>query len=243
MTKPKFEELTLITLPGTEFVFGAQRFGPTTFKGLRENDYGEGFRMPTIPELVNLVYASLENKKEYKTAKNVVKTQKHHWITGNTAVHYFPKGMFVQDNPELKGGRIFMNQKTLQSKLGSREEKRVVFSDDGSIRFAPYGFKRGFQTPLELSINTGIIALFGGEKNAEEFAKASEHYKAKPSFLAVENVDSPITRVANLGSYTIFGNRLDVDANSDEGSSNKYSFGIFEGAEGILQKIKQEEKE
>ena len=238
--KPRFEQITLMNLPGTEFIFDAQRIGPTTFKVLRENDYGEGYRMPTMPELVPLIHASLENKKEYKMAKNVVKTQKHHGITGNTAGHYFPEGMFAEDIPKMKSGRIVTPTfKVLEKRLGSREERGVTFSDDESVRFTSYDFKRKSQTPLELSINTGIIALVGGEENAEKLAKASGHYKVSPYFWVLGNVDSPITRVANLGSYTIFGNRLDVDATSIEGSSNKYSFGVFEGVETILQKSKK----
>ncbi len=238
--KPRFEQFTLMNLPGTEFIFDAQRIGPTTFKVLRENDYGEGYRMPTMPELVPLVHASLENKKEYKMARNVVKTQKHHRITGNTAVHYFPKGMFAEDIPKMKSGRIVTPTfKVLEKKLGSHKERGVVFSDDGSVRFTPYNFKKGYQTPLELSINKGIIALVGGEENAEKLAEASEHYKTNPCFWALENVGSPITRVTDLTSYTILGNRLDVEAHIDEGSSNKYSFGIFEGVETILQKSKK----
>lgn len=235
--KPRFEEITTMNLPDVGLRFNAQRVGPFGFHGLRKiNYYGKGFRMPTLPELVPLVYSSLENKKEYKTAKNVIKTLKNNRITGNTAIHYVPKGMFVQDNPELEDRilsdrTISMNQKALESKLGSHEEKGVVFSDDRSVRFTPYNFKRNFQTPLELSINTGIIALVSGEENAEKLAKASEHYKVKPSFWALENVALPITRVAGLWTDFFFARKLLVNADDVEGFVSRFSFGV--------QKIKQ----
>ena len=60
--KPKFEELTMMYLPSKELVFNAQKAGPMDFNGLINVNHQEGFRMSTIPEIVPLVYASLENK-------------------------------------------------------------------------------------------------------------------------------------------------------------------------------------
>ena len=228
--KPKFEQLTTMTLPDVGLRFNARRIGPKNFKGLRENDYGEGFRMPTIPELVPLIYASLGNK-NYNTTKNVVKTLKKDWITGDTGILYVPEGMFVQDNPELKDGQISMNQTALEKRLGSHKERGVIFSDNRSVRFTSYDFKRKSQTPLELSINTGIIALVGGEENAEKLAKASEHYRLKPYFYTLKNVGSSITRIADLDSSYLFTGKLTVDADHIEDFANQCSLGV--------QKIKQ----
>ena len=227
ITKPRFEEIkaiTTINLPDDELVFNAQRVGPMNFAGLRQADYGLGFRMPIMPELVPLVYACLENN-EYKTAKDVIKTLRSNWLTGNTGILYVPKGMYVQDNPELKDGRISMNQKVLEKRLGKNEEKGVVFSDDKTIRFTPYNYKRKSQSSLDLSKNTGIVALVGGEENAEKLAKVSEHYKMNPYFWAMENVDSPQTRVAVLGSLG-FGGGLYVVAGGSEYGDDGFSFGV-----------------
>ena len=228
--KPRFEEVVAVTtmnLPDFGLKFNAQRVGPTNFNGLRTADYGPDFRMPTMPELVPLVYASLENR-DKETAKNVIKTLKNNWLTGNTAIHYFPEGIFVEDNPEMKNGRIVTpTQKALEKRLGSHEEMRIAFSRDKIIRFVPYGFKRESQTALELARNPGIIALTGSEENAETLAKASEHYKLNPWFYALSKVDSPQTRVADLGSYD-FGGRLDVVADYSEDLDFRFSFGVLE---------------
>jgi len=235
ITKPKFKETIAVTTIELDdgLVFNAQRVGPMNFNGLRNADYGPGFRMPTMPELVPFIYASLENK-NYNAAKNVVKTLRNHWIAGNTGILYVPDGMFVQDNPELKK-RISMNQKTLKGKLGKHEEKGVVFSENRNIRFVPYGFKRESQSALELSTNTGIIALVGGEENAEKIAKASEYYRLNPYFWALENVDSPQIRVADLYSGG-FDDGLGVDAGSSESGGGRFSFGVLKDAEGIVAK-------
>ena len=226
--KPEFREVVTVTnmeLPDSGLTFNSQRVGPMNFNGLRNADYGQGFRMPTMPELVQLVYASLENQ-DYKTAKEVVSTLRNYWLAGDTGILYTKNGMYVQDKPKIENGRVSMNEKSLERKLGKHEEKGVVFSNDKSIRFTPYNYKRESQSALELSQNTGVIALTGSEENADKTAKASEHYKVKPYFRALSNVDSPQTRVAYLGSYN-FDVRLYVNAFSSENYA-RYSFGVKE---------------
>ena len=234
--KPSFREVvrvTTINLDDVGLVFNTQRVGPMTFNGLRNANYGPRFRMPTMPELVPLVYASLENK-NYDTAKNVIKTLRDSWITGNTGILYVQDGMYVQDNPNMENGRISMSQKTLERKLEKHEEKGVVFSEDKTIRFVPYGFKRKSQGALELSKNTGVIALVGSEENAERIAKASEHYKIGPYFWVLSNVDSPQTRVASLGSGGCLGSwRLSVGGAYWGDYYGGCAFGVLKsGAEG-----------
>jgi len=233
--KPRFEEVvevTTINLPDFSLKFNAQRVGPTNFNGLRTANYGPYFRMPTMPELVPLVYASLENQ-DKETAKNVIKTLKSNWLTGNTAIHYFPGGMFVEDNPEMKNKRIVTpTQKALEERLDSHEEMGVVFSRDKSIRFVPYVFKTKLQTALELARNPGIIALTGSEENAEMLAKAflELYNKSKTWFSALSEVDWPQTRVASLGLDDI--DWLLVGAVDTEGALGG-SFGVFDvSAEG-----------
>ena len=240
IAKPKFEEVVAVTtmnLPDVGLKFNAQRVGPMNFAGLRTADYGPDFRMPTMPELVPLVYASLENK-DYETAKKVIKTLRENWLTGNTAFHYFPIGMFAEDSPKMKSGRIVLpNQKTLEKRLGSHEEKGVVFSDDRSLRFVPYGFKMESQTALNLSTNPGVIALAGSEQNAEMLAKASQNYRENPHFWALSSVKTPQTRVAGLGS-DVFGDRLVVGADGSENYDYRFSFGVLNDTNGVAPKNK-----
>lgn len=227
ISKPSFrEENGIIHLDDVGLSFNAQRVGPMNFYGLRNADYGDGFRMPTMPESVPLVYASLENQ-NYASAKNVVKTLRKRFLAGNTGILYVPEGMYVQDNPNIREGKISMDQKTLQNKLGSYEEAEVIFSDDKTVRFTPYEFNGESQSRLDLSRNTGIIALVCGEENAEKLAKASEHWKRQPYFWALSSVDSPQIRVAGLISYD-FNNRLGVVAGDSEDFVGSCSFGVRE---------------
>ena len=238
--KPSFREVVAVTtmnLDDVNLKFNSQRVGPMNFAGLRTANYGPGFRMPTMPELTNLVYASLEHQNK-ETAKNVVETLRNHWLTGDTGILYTKDGMFVQDNPGMTNGRVVMNQKTLERKLGKHEERGVTFSNDGSLRFTPYGFKRESQTASELAKNSGVIALVGSEENAEKLAKSSQHYRVNPYFWVLSKVENPETRVAGLDSSD-FDDRLDVGADDSEDNGNRYSFGVFgvsEGAAGAAPK-------
>lgn len=226
LAKPSFrEENGVIHLDDVGLSFNLQKVGSINFDDLRKADYGNGFRMSTMPELVPLVYASLENQ-DYASAKNVVKLLRRGWLVGNTGILYVPDGMYVQDNPNIRNGKISITQKTLQNKLGSHEEKGVVFSDDKSVRFTPYNFFRGpLQPVLSLSRNAGVIALVGGKENAEKLAKVSKHWERQSHFRNLIT-DSPQTRVPVLGSY-YFG-RLSVNADGSEDRSNWDSFGVCE---------------
>ena len=51
LAKPTFEEVVAVTtmkLPDAGLTFNAQRVGPTNFNGLRNADYGQGFKMPVM---------------------------------------------------------------------------------------------------------------------------------------------------------------------------------------------------
>ena len=240
--EPSFREVIAVSkmiLDDVRLTFNAQRVGPGKFRELRDADYGLSYRMSAMPELVPLVYASFRNI-GCKTAQNVVDALMQYWLSGNTGILYTQKGMFVQDIPELvpTNRRISMNQEDLEKRLGSKEEKRVVFSDDKSVRFVTYGFKTESQSVLELSKNPGVIALTGSEENAEKLARVSEYYKSNPYFSAVYNINSSPIRIAILGSGGgLGGDRLTVGsywANSNLG----YAFGIkeSEGTEGVVAK-------
>lgn len=243
ITKPSFrEDGGIINLDDVGLTFNAQRVGPMNFPRLRKADYGPDFRMPTMPELVPLVYASLENP-EYDSAKKVMQILRNHWLTGNTGILYTKRGMFVQDNPKIKYRSISMDKKTLDRILSSYEEKGVVFSDNRKVRFVPYGFKTGEQTPLELSRNLGVIALVNGEENAEKIAKASGHCRLNPYFWVLSNIESPqpsivaqVTLTRKQGASKVvsvavldwgnFGDRLGVGAGGSEDGGDGCSFGV-----------------
>ena len=232
-TKPSFKEtrrVTTMDLDDVGLSFNAQRVGPNNFIDLRKANYGEGFRMPTIGQLAHLVHASLENRKEYESAREVVKTLKDYWLAGNTALLWTPNGLYAIDEPEIKDDRVSIDEKTLRSKLGSIQKDDVAYSDDGRVRFTPYGFKVGEQSASDLASNSGIIAIFGTPEEADAVATVSEHYRLKPRFWAFESIVEPLIRVPVLDSDG-FGYGLSVSGSWDDLYGGRCSFGVRETGE------------
>jgi hypothetical protein len=176
MTNTKLEEIpATLNLPNSGLIFSKEK-GGGTFEQLRKFNYGPGFRMSTIPELVQLFYSYFENEK-YPADREVRCMLGDYFIAGNTATHYFNTGVFVEDFPEVEKGKIVTpNRGKLEKRLGRTEERGVIFSDDRLVRFVPYGFAIGLQSSLELAKNPGIIALTGSEENAEKLAEVARHY-------------------------------------------------------------------
>lgn len=237
--KPIFKEtigITTIDLPEFNLQFNAQRVGLMSFANLRNANYGAGFRMSTMPQLIPLVYSLYENRRN-PTARDLAQKLRDNPFSGNTGILYTYKGMFVQDNPEAEKegilSKINMDEKSLKDMLGSREEKGVVFSDDGRVRFTPYGFKVGSQRPSVLAKNRGVIAFAGGEEKAEMLALASKYYKIKPEFEALQRSEFPAqVRFANIHSCN-FGAHIYVDAGASLlFNRENYTFGVRELKQG-----------
>ncbi len=215
--KPSFrEENGIIHLDDVGLSFNAQMVGPMNFYDLRKAYHKRGFRMSTMPELVHLVYASLENQ-DYASAKNVIETLKNHFLTGNTGIIYPHGGIYVQDKPKVRNGKIFMNPKTLQNKLGPHEEKGVVFSDDRSVRFIPYNSKKD------------TIALVGGEENEERLVKViSERFSVTYPRFEIGDINSPEAVVAGFASNDYLGGIYAHISKVDVDHINRISFGVKE---------------
>jgi hypothetical protein len=229
LTKPGFEEhVGTIVLPYSNLVFSTKRVGVKSFSDLRNADYGKGFHMSTMPELIPLIYFTFKNQ-EQEEAKNLIKIFKNEWFPANTGVYYYPQGIFVQDSPQMENKKIIpFDYKALEGKLGKHEERGVVFSDDKTLRFTPYGFKVGTQNSVELANNRGIIALTNGEENAEKLAIASQYYQVDPVLLlsSTDNLQDNIkTRIVCLGTDTL-EDWISIGAIDSESEGNYWgSFG------------------
>jgi len=229
------EPRELINIPDEGLVFSSKRIGPLDFVGLRSADYEKGFRMPTIPELVKLVYFSFENRKDLVSSQNVLDTLTFYnleGLCGDIGILYTSNGMYVQDHPDLREGKIYMNEKKLKRKLSfRREEEGILFSKDRSIRFTPHCFGDDARYCSILDFhNEGVIALVGGRKNAKKLGKCFGLYK-EPAFGnsyswgPKEYSGSPQTKVMSLYSL-YYDSSLFFNAYIDESSKGLFSFGV-----------------
>ena len=129
---------------------------------------------------------------------------------------YFPKGAYVQNNPETRDGMPFMEESDLIKRLEA---------NDTSVRFVPFGYETREMTSLKLAKNPYVIAL-AGEEGAEKLAEvADKHKKHMPCLSSFDSVDKPLTRVSVLSSVWNFGRRLFV-GDYRGNVSGGYAFGV-----------------
>src|SRR3989344_1811479 len=125
-TKPSFKVTPAVTTIAVDgVVYNASPVGPNTWYQVRERDYGKGFKQGYFGPNFNLVhgcYVNKDSKDEQirKHANGVVSVARNNWVTGRTALYSGDKErelIFIQDEPEVKDGRIVMNQKALKARL------------------------------------------------------------------------------------------------------------------------------
>jgi len=212
--------------------------GPTTFSALRQANDAFGLRMLSMSELIPVIYSSSRNPGGL-ISKEVIHRLNYSWLTGDTAILPGSKGIFFQDKSKTEDGRVVMNEKKLENKLGSYQERGAVFSDDRSIRFAPYGFETELLRSKEIPKNSGVIAWGGSVENAEMLAELSRSYKEPPYFWVKSNVAlpeyfgpksnviNPRIRIADINGNGDSNGRLNIGADGFEIENNvRYSFGV-----------------
>ena len=172
-----------------------------------------------MSEITSLVHTAHNSDDRY--SKEIQKRMKDNWLWGFTGILYVPnKGVYIQEDPQIKGRMLFMDECELIRKL---EE------NDPNVRFVPFGFQTGEMTPTQLAENKYIQALVG-EEGAEKLAEIAGKYKNEPRLWAFKNVDEPSTRVSALGSGWVFDGGL-VVVGEDDGitgghGSDNCSFGV-----------------
>ncbi|MFH1802678.1 MAG: hypothetical protein ABH864_04470 [archaeon] len=223
---PTWREKTVVEIlgpDGTPFEYNPAQVDPMNFFDLAEADYGEGFKRPTASQLVPLVRSAAhpDNRDKENPRKLLGR-----WLAGNTLILLGKKGFYGVDFPNVRGQRIYMGEKTLQGRLGKREDNGVVSSDDGLVRFTHYGFKTGDMDSGELAVNRGIAVAYKGFANTELLAQASSHYRLEPCFSCVSKApEKPEIKVPGVCASGALSSGLDVSCYGGPGLY-WYAFGV-----------------
>lgn len=220
---------TLIDIPheGKTITFIYKQHGPDTYAEVARSIDKEGLARPTMAETASLVHQAFLARDEPEFSK-IIDIMKNEWLMAFTGLLYIPwaghsefnGGIFVQDNPEIKFGLPFMDKSELVKKLEA---------NDPSVRFIPFGFKKG-KMSRELAKSPYIIAL-AGEEEAEKLAEIADEYdeyKSKPCLWpwGISGItDHLSTRVATLGFYQSSSGR-GLGVRDYTGSSKFPAFGI-----------------
>jgi len=201
-----------------EISFLHPAFGPGNYVNVGTQIRESGLEQPTMEQTAYLVCDAWQNPKE-KYSKEIIEKMKTNWLWGFNGLLYVPKeGIYIQDRPEIRDGRVFMSQEDLVERLES---------NDKSVRFVEYdSFKRESQSSLELAKNPFIIAL-AGEEGADKLAQVADNYKIKPFLWTIDGKDvkNLQQRVASLYSF-IVGLRLIVYGINWDGNGG-YAFGVL----------------
>jgi hypothetical protein len=194
--------------------------GPGTYIDVGNQISEEESSRPTMEETASLVHAAWQNP-TFKYSKKIINILRNNVLWGFNGFLYIPeKGVYIQDNPEVRDERVFMDEGQLVKKLEAGDE---------TVRFVPFGFRIGEQSSLELSKNPFVIAL-AREQGAEKFAEIADKYRYKPRVFSFKSVDEPTIRVSALDSD--WGrDGLDVGGDYYGYDANGCAFGVDKSGE------------
>ncbi|MBS3083271.1 hypothetical protein J4423_00535 [Candidatus Pacearchaeota archaeon] len=185
------------------------------FRLLRQANYGEGFRMATFGEVLDLVHQSYLNQGN-TGADNVVRATRQFWLSGNTVAYGGRDIITVQNFPEIKEGRIIMDFEELESLLNEGEDlvPGVRISRDGNVGFVLRNKVRGGwhdETQIRGSLYPIVLAL---SKNGSDNMADISRVKQKSAYFALPTV----------GKITV----LDLDEDDDRLGFGGYYWGEFD---------------
>ena len=182
----------------------------------------------TMAEASSVLRYGYEN--DCDIAKYIMQMMKSNYGHFFNGILYAPKeGGYIENDPKFAETAVDfngleMNRENLRSRLGSREEKGVIYSDDGLVRFVPFGFRTGEQTCKELAENPCVIAL-AGEEGAYNLSCIASNHSKNPYLNTPIIGNESVKKVVALGSCW-YGVGLVVDGNNPMDSDIGFSFRV-----------------
>jgi len=186
---------------GKYLTFQHPLIGPGTYVKVKKSIETAKLGKPTMAETASLILAIYNS--EDKPLGDFIKKQLGDFMgqlrsTDNqiwafTGILCIPKeGAYIQDDPETRNRRPFMDKSRLVKILEEETSKKVK-----TVRFVPFGYKTGGVTPLELEKNKFVIGL-AEEEGAEKLAEVADKFKRDPFLYALESVSRPAISVCSL---------------------------------------------
>ena len=139
---------------GGELTFLYPAYGPNTYANVGLGIEQDQLKRPTMAETASLVHAAFNLDDRY--SREIKDFMTKGWLWAYTLSEYKPRpvnGVFIYDeNDFIRFGDLPASE--LEKMLGQRQEHGVVYSDDGLLRFVPFGYKVGeVSCSLELAKN------------------------------------------------------------------------------------------
>lgn len=173
----------VVSHDGKNLMFLHPPYGPNTYVNVGLEIENDGLAKPTMAETASLVHRAFISDYGLKGI------MEDGWLWAFTGTLYVPgKGVYIQDDPDIRDGKPFMEESELVKELKA----------DGA-RFVPFGFKIGSQSAFELAKNPYILGL-AGEEGAEKLAGVADKNGLKSYVLGFESVNASIIRILALSS-------------------------------------------
>ena len=207
--------------------FVYEKHGPNTYANVAESIGKVGLARPTMAETASLIYPAFTSEKKEPEFEGIRQAMKNTWLWAFTGNLYIPnKGVYIQDNPEIRNEMPYMEESELVRKLEA---------NDKSVRFVPFGYQTEDMPSKELAKNPYIIAL-AGEEGAEKLAEVADKHKKSPYLFSFKSVDQPLIRVSALDSDWGLGDRLDVSGDDRVYDRDGHCFGVQKAGEASRKK-------
>jgi hypothetical protein len=168
---------------------------------------------PTIAETISLIHAAVQDKDNNKYVREVMDIlhNRNRYLYCFTKNLWTPEGVYAADDRD-------------GSPLNRQDLERRLQANDSSVRFVPYGFKLGEQTPEELEVNP-LIKAHAGEEGAQKLAEIASEFKKRPFVRGLEKVTKDKERITGLyGGWN--GSGLCFDGDFFDGGGSGFAFGV-----------------
>ncbi|MDP1729032.1 MAG: hypothetical protein Q8L27_02405 [archaeon] len=211
---------TELTIPHEkgEITFVSPARGPGNYLIVQEKIEEAGLIMPTFAQLVSLVYTASQNRGELEFQDVLDKFNRKILVT-STGSHYLDyKGVYIRDNFSFRENGELERVSQLQ---------KMIKNKDKRVRFVPFGFEIGEQSPSRLVRNPYVIGLAGkeGAKKLVEISKNCVPFYP-PYIYGLKSFQGYIRVMTRLDGNA---DRLTFGANHNHEDLNCYSWGIVGG--------------
>ena len=197
MAKPTFQSCREVSTFAVNGQVYNQNFIKGNIRDLRKANLGrdnEGVYVPgTYGSQFFLYFGATLNPKMPGANKVIESACFPYVLFGDTALYGGDKDesseyIFAQDHPSIKGSKIVMAQKVLESRLGSPQEGEVIFGSHG-VRAMPRksAYDGEFTSRQIKKVADTIVFLTGRKESPEEVAQIMRKIR-KPGFLGVPSV-------------------------------------------------------
>ena len=216
-------EITLIRGNYNKTISMRRYFQSKGYKKLADIIEADQKDLPSQGDNISLYLTALNNEKD-NSLSLVRETGENSFFRSFTVVYNFPDNLRFYQDIDNWLDILEPNQEILEEKLGSNEQKKVVFSDDGKLRRVQSNICDEIEKKY-FALVPDLIGISGSEENADAAAEIAGKFKNNPYLFLLNDVANPTITFSALLSY-LYDQRLCVDGDVHGNYWGGYAFGV-----------------